>query len=223
MLAALAGCQSYKPSPLDLDAYRDALASRVETGPVVGAGSSGARGFDVRDGVSPGEAETIALFYNPDLRIRRLEAGVALASYEHADLWDDPVFGFNLADIVSANTVSELGFTLGFSIPVSGRLDVAKDRAGAAYDEALARVAHAEWTLRHDVRRACIDHARAHERVRVLGDALDRAESVLGITTSLEDAGALTRAQARLVRAEHATIAADLSDARAERGCDFTS
>ena len=48
--------------------------------------------FNISDGISPAEGEVIALFYNPELRIARLEAGVALANFETAGLWEDPNF-----------------------------------------------------------------------------------------------------------------------------------
>ena len=57
--------------------------------------------FSFGDGLTPAEGEVLALFYNAELRQARLEAGVALANFENAGLWDDPEFGFDGAEILS--------------------------------------------------------------------------------------------------------------------------
>jgi len=105
MLAALllASCQSYEPAPLDIGGYRIALDGRViDTEPITAfalrlrtAGEDVPERFDPSDGISYAEGEVLALFYNPDLRIARLKAGVAMATRDTAGLWEDPVFGFD--------------------------------------------------------------------------------------------------------------------------------
>ena len=93
--ALLAGCQSYEWVPLDLDAYDSTLQARVsDHEPLHGfvdrlaeAGRSTPDRFDLSDGLSPAEGEVFALFYNPSLRIARLDAGIALATYDNAGLW----------------------------------------------------------------------------------------------------------------------------------------
>ena len=102
----IVGCQSYEPKPLDIGAYRNSLESRLIDIEAVTAFSdrlakahSTPLRFDLSDGISPSEGEVIALFYNSELRIARLEAGVALADLETAGLWKDPIFGFDGAEI----------------------------------------------------------------------------------------------------------------------------
>lgn len=208
--ALLAGCQSYERVPLDLDAYNSTLQARVsDHEPLHGfierlaeAGRSTPDRFDLSDGLSPAEGEVFALFYNPSLRIARLDAGIALATYDNAGLWEDPRFGFDAAEVLSPAGVTEYGLTLSLTIPISGRLAVEKDRAGAAYEAELRRIVDAEWSLRAEVRSAWAAWAAEHARVDLLADVLAQVERVSSITDRLVSAGELTRVESRLIRTE---------------------
>ena len=152
----------------------------------------------------------LALFYNIELRLSRLEAGVALADAETAGLWDDPVFGFDGAEILSPSGPFEFGLTLSLTIPVSGRLGVAKDRAEAAHDAALVRIVDAEWNTRSEVRRAWGEWTGALHRVELLRELIDQVERVGVITDRLEAAGELSRVEGRVFRVELADRQASL-------------
>jgi hypothetical protein len=108
--------------------------------------------FDSTDGISPSEGEVIALFYNPQLRIARLEARVALANFETAGLWEDPVFGFDGAEISSPSAPFEFGLMGNITIPISGRLKVKKAMAGTKYESQLRKLVDDEWNLRSTLR-----------------------------------------------------------------------
>ncbi len=206
----LGGCQSYERAPLDLPSHRSAMESRVDAAEPIGAfldrlaktGDGAPQRFDLSDGLSVAEGEVVALFYNADLRLARLAAGLALAEYETAGLWEDPQFGFDGAEILSPEGPFEYGLTLSFTIPVSGRLEVAKDRAGAAFETELRRIVDAEWTTRARVRSAWAAWTVADARVGLLREAIGQVERVASITDRLETAGELTRVEARLLRAE---------------------
>lgn len=223
-LVGLVGCQSYDRVPLDLTAYRDALDQRLtETEPLDAyvdrldaSGATVPEAFDLDDGITPAEGEVVALFYNPELRLVRLEAGVALADFETAGLWEDPVFGFDGAEILSSSAPFEYGLTLSLTIPISGRLAVAKDRAGAAYEAELRRVVDAEWRLRADVRRAWARWASATRRVELIGEAIVQVERIGAITDRLEAAGEISRVEGRLFRVELADLRAGLVEAELE-------
>lgn len=113
LLAALGtiagGCQTYSAAPLDLRAYGEELDARAFSAEPVNVFAARLREsdaavparMDFADGLTAAEAEVVALFYNPDLRLARLQAGLALATYENAGLWEDPVFGFDGAEILS--------------------------------------------------------------------------------------------------------------------------
>ncbi len=211
-VAILAGCQSYDASPLALGDHRASVRTRlVDPGSIesveafvsrLGAPSPAVARFDATDGLTLAEAEVVALFYNSDLRLARLDAGVSLAAFETAGLWEDPVFGFDGADILSAASPFEFGLNLAFTIPISGRLRVAEDRASAAYDASIARIVDAEWETRIRVRRAWVAWSAARLRLRVLDETVDRLDAVLAATDALIDAGELSRVDGRLIGLE---------------------
>lgn len=216
-----AGCQTYEPSALDIASHRDAVAARVDQTDSIGAFAARLAGrggevperFDLADGISLAEGEVLALFYNPEVRLARMDAGVALADMETAGLWEDPEFGFDGAEILSPAGVFQYGLMLNFTIPVSGRLAVEKDRAGAAYDAELARVVDVEWATRVRVRGAWAAWTAAGERLALLEDAAGQVARVTAISDRLEAAEELTRVEARLLRAERVGVAADLAEA----------
>jgi len=216
MLAALllASCQSYEPAPLDMKAFDASLDARLlDTEPV----AEFARRideldqdvpleFDLSDGISYAEGEVLALFYNPDLRIARLEAGVALANRETAGLWEDPVFGFDGAEIISPSAPFEYGFMGSFTIPISGRLDVEKDRAGALYEAQRRRVVDAEWRTRALLRRHWTAWTAAVANVELLGEIIVKLEEIGERAGHLATAGELNRVEHRLLRIELADL-----------------
>ncbi|NUQ34444.1 MAG: hypothetical protein HUU29_05840, partial [Planctomycetaceae bacterium] len=149
----LAGCQTYSPKPLDLERLKEswplrdtnseavrAFAEKLETGaaqPTV---------YDPSNGVTLREAEIIALFFNAQLRVARLEAAVPLASAEHAGLWQDPELSADTLRVL--DSVDEpwiLGAGLSITIPLSGRLGAEEDKASAEALAALAEVREQEW------------------------------------------------------------------------------
>ncbi len=218
LACVLAGCQGYERVPLDLRAHAAEFEQRaLQEVPLrdfvarlAATGAETPEVFDIADGLSPAEGEVLALFYNPDLRLARLDAGIALANYKTAGLWQDPEFGFDAAEVLSPAGVFEYGLMLGLTIPVSGRLEVEKDRAGAAYEAELRRIVDAEWSLRSQVRSAWADWTAAEERVRLLTQVIAQVERITAITNRLEAAGELTRVESRLIRAEALSVRADL-------------
>ncbi|MCH2133220.1 MAG: TolC family protein [Phycisphaerales bacterium] len=209
-MVMLVGCQSYEPVPLDIRTYRLSLDSRlVDTEPVSdfaqrlqASGGDVPTRFDPGDGISSAEGEVLALFYNPDLRIARLEAGVALANKETAGLWDDPVFGFDAAEIISPPTPFEWGAMGRLTIPISGRLDVEKARAGAAYESQLRAVVDAEWQVRAELRRRWARWTAAVEHRELLGEIISQLDEISDIADQLAKLGELNRVERRLLRIE---------------------
>jgi outer membrane protein TolC len=210
-LVLLTGCQQYERQPLDLAAHRSTLDERsIEVGRIEdflerlrGLGAEAPATFSFEDGLTPAEGEVLALFYNAELRQTRLEAGVALANLETAGLWDDPEFGFDGAEILSpSGSPFEFGLTLSLTIPISGRLEVEKARAGAAYEAELRRIVDSEWATRAAVRRAWASWTVAEERLRLLREAIVQIERITAITDRLEAGGELSRVESRLFKVE---------------------
>lgn len=221
----LQGCQTYEPTPLDLPAYRASFDARLlETEPInafltrlQARGDLVPATFDASDGLSPAEGEVIALFYNPDLRLARLEAGVALADWETAGLWEDPVFGFDGANIISPSGVPfEWGLGLSLTIPISGRLAVEKDLAGAGYEVELRRIIDAEWRTRTRLRTAWAEWTAAKERHSLIESTIDQLHRLDTIVASLAAAGELNLVERRLFTVELAARDAELTESKLE-------
>lgn len=222
-LGTTLGCQSYERQPLDVGAVREAWLARspehehVRAFAARLAGASGAEpgtpAFDPSDGLSLAEGEVIALIFNPDLRQARHEAGVATAQATFAGLWDDPVLGVDMERIVrgagGANSWV-VGGTVGLSIPLSGRLEAAKARAGAHAAAELDRVAAREWATRAALRELWIEWSAARMRAEIGRALVARLNDVATLADRQEQAGSMSRLDARLFRVELAGREADL-------------
>mgnify|MGYP001807391362 CR=1 FL=1 len=205
--------------PIDLNAYEERFDARLfDVEPVSkfakqlsDSSSELPSQFDLKDGISCAEAEVLALFYNPDLRIARLEAGVALATRETAGLWEDPIFGFDGARVFSPNLILEYGFMFGLTIPISGRLEVEKDLASAAYEAELHTIADLEWRTRAKVRRQWSIWTAAQAQSELLAETLEELERIDVIADHLESSGELNRVQRRLFRIQVADMYVQVS------------
>jgi len=221
----LSGCQFYERKPLDLAATRDAWQSRSPSDEtarqfaerLLGAeGRAGVIDFDPSDGLTLAEAEPVALVFNRNLRVARLEADITRATADHAGLWDDPVLGLDLERIVSGvPNPWVIGGTIGLTIPISGRLDVEKARAGAEHTAQLHRLAAAEWATRAALREMWIEWSAQMTRATLTTEQTDRLRSVADLAQRQERAGVLSKIEERLFRVELAGSEAQAIDAQA--------
>ncbi len=221
-LVGLAGCQSYERKPLDSDASRAAWLTRSPADPSVREFAaalhraelgSGMGGFEPLDGLTLAEAEAVTLVFNSDLRQARLEANVTRATAAHAGLWQDPVLGVDLERIVSGAGGANpwvAGSTIGITIPISGRLEAEKARAGADLAAELDRVAAKEWATRSALRELWVEWSAARVRTEVAEELIARLRDVASLADRQEKAGSMTRVDARLFRVELAGREADL-------------
>jgi cobalt-zinc-cadmium efflux system outer membrane protein len=216
--ACAAGCQRYQAKPLDFDLHRDMWAQRSPGAPEVAefARQLAEAGrmpsvFDVGDGVELAEAEAIALVFNPTLRQARAEADVAAASAKYAGLWQDPVLSVNVLRIISSVPDPWIvGTSVGFTVPLSGRLEVERERASAEEFAALARVAQREWELVNELRIAWFDWSAAQLQVDVAMELMAQLEGIVDVVGRLEEAGERSRVEGRLFRIEAAARHAEL-------------
>ncbi len=214
-----AGCQTYRPRPIDAAAHAASFLARAPGSTELAAFAAAMRApgdgkdpdFDLSDGVTLEEAEAVALLFNPDLREARESAGVTRASAEHAGLWEDPVLGVDLARIVqSVPHPLKASARLGLTLPVSGRLDVERRRAGLEHAVELARLAQHEWRVRMELRRAWARWTAAALQAQSTRAFLAQIERVLSAVDAAEQAGEMPRVEARLFRIESATRSAEL-------------
>ena len=201
----LSGCQSYQPRPLDPEEHRAGWLERSpQSAGVVEfakqlADSDSVSEYDPSDGITCAEAELIALVFNPQLRLARLQAGMTAATAEHAGLWDDPEFSIDVLRITeSVSTPWVITPGLAFTIPISGRLEVEKSRADAALRAELTRVAQDEWRVRHKVRQAWLAWSAALLRAQETSRLIESMGGLTDSTTRLAEAGELPRTEAAL-------------------------
>ncbi len=222
----LASCQSYERKPLDTDSTRAAIADRTPHSAVVAEFArklaladtlAVPADFNPADGLTLAEAEVVALVFNPQLRLARLQAGVAKASADTAGIWEDPVTGFNLNDVLQQTGGGlSMGAQISLTIPISGRLAAEKERAGAAFTAQLAHVEEAEWNTRIELRRAWTAWTSTAERIRVLRETAQLVERVTDIAARMEAANEMPRVEARLFKIERATQDAERTRLEAE-------
>jgi len=224
LILTLSGCKAYEPRALDLDRTQREYLLRALDGPVVEQFHEAGRPdsapdatLDLADGITLAEAEAIALVFNRGLRAARLAAGVTQASAENAGLWQDPTLGVDFSKIVSgASQGLDAIVSVGFTLPVSGRLDLERERLGAEHAAELARVAALEWETVAALRRAWTERAGIAREAEATRDVLHRVEQVTAIVDRMESAGELARIEARLFRIEDAKLRSRLAALESE-------
>jgi CRISPR system Cascade subunit CasA len=142
---------------------------------------------------------------------------VTRATAENAGLWRDPTLGVDLSKVVGGVGGSvEAMFSLGFTLPLSGRLDAERARADAAHRAELARVAAEEWRVIAELRRAWAHRTALVAEAAAARDVLVRVGQVVAVVDRMEAAGEIARIEARLLKIEDATLRAELRALDAE-------
>ncbi len=214
-LILAAGCARYDRRPLAADDFQHVLEARRPGAPGV-VDALGSVDYDVSDGLSLDEAELLALYLNPRLRAVRVAALIPEASARYAGLWDDPEVGADALRVLE--DVDEpwlLGASLSFTIPVSGRLAVAKAQATAEARAALAGAWAEEQAVLHDLRGAWADWEAATRSLTTGEDLLRRLVELVAITNRREELGEIVTAEASAFRLAEARLRLDLEDLRA--------
>lgn len=219
----LSGCHTYRAEPLNLDSTRQAWLKRSpsDSGVADFAAALASRektpaSFDLADGITLAEAEVVALVFNRDLRIARLEAGVTRAAAAHAGTWEDPALGLDIERILSgAADPWVAGATIELTIPLSGRLAAERQHARAQLAAALQHIIAREWALRAAVRELWIEWSAQKLRHQVLSDLVEQLRTVVEVAAQQEQAGVLSRIDSRVFRVELAGDEADMIAAAA--------
>lgn len=215
-LALLGGCASYTRKPLLAVEFQQVLERRTPSDPAVAEGVTD-DAYVPNDGLTLEEAELLALFLNPRLRSARQDARVLKASARYAGLWDDPEIGADALRILEDVEKPWIaGASLSFSIPISGRLAVAKDQAEA---EARAAVMEA-WTEEQQVllelRQAWAEWEAATKSHAISRDLLGDLRRLVELTNRREELGELIAAEAVAFRLAEARLSLDLEQLEAE-------
>lgn len=221
----LAGCQAYEPIPVDWSAHDRDWSQRSPAGGDVrafaeelAALNAGQRGkFDPSNGLSLPEAEVVALMFNPSLRTGRLRAKVSQVGAGEAGRWDDPHIEFEALRILeSIDKPWLLGGSIGFTIPISGRLAVEKEKAIAEANTEVYRVWLEEAKVVAALREAWAQKWSNQRRVTEIQSYLEQIDRVLPIAQRQRELGRIGSTEARVFLIERATRAAELATLRAE-------
>lgn len=227
ILSWISGCKTYQPAPLDLADYQQ---NKLKRSPSMNSVQDFARRlnsaqpdsplhFEPQDGLTLGEAEIVALVLNPELRIQRLRANVALAESKYAGRWEDPSLNLNLLKIrESIPDPWYINPTLTFTIPLSGRLRVAKALAESKHQVELDRAYEAEREVIKNLRDEWSHWSSLDLKINETRSALSELDAVIETTERLAELGEMPRPESRLFlmeRAQHRDQLLDL-EARSE-------
>ncbi len=218
----IVGCQAYDAKPLDPTGSSQAWLSRSPASETVRdfavrlADSEGEadQPFDPADGLTLREAEPVALVFNRNLRVARLEANVKRATSDFAGLWEDPIAGVGLERVVdSASNPWSVAATIGITVPISGRLEAEKQVASADYFAVLQKIAASEWATRAALRELWLAWSAQVTRATLATELVGRLREINDLARRQYEAGVLSRIDARVFTVELASREADVTAA----------
>lgn len=201
-LCAATGCATYQPAPLDLPAQETHW-----------------RDLEPAKGLSftLAQAEAFALCSNPHLRTLRAEAGIAQVAGGLAGLWDDPNFSLGLSRRTAGGAspwLVEGG--IGFSIPLSGRLEVQRKLARNDIDAAQAGILVAEADLLRELRLAVTADQNARRKFTVLSAHAERLAALAERAAKIAAVGEASRLEAGALAISAMEAAGEAAKAEAE-------
>lgn len=227
LLFTMFGCQAYEPLSLDLAAHDQAWTNRITDASgddskvkayaeqLAKLNATDAVTFNAADSLSLPEAEMLALLFNADLRAARLHAMVPRLGAAEAGRWADPQLDFDLLRI--ADSVKDpwiVGASLSFTIPLSGRLEVEKDKALADADVEWRRILLAEWRLITKLRTAWNHWSGTTQRIALVEQYLAQLDDVVGIAEKQRQANRIGAPQLRVLQLEKVTRVGQLNSLR---------
>ncbi|MEX2215119.1 MAG: TolC family protein [Phycisphaeraceae bacterium] len=219
------GCQSYNPIKPDLQAHHAIWLARDPNSAAVkpylqelgkAHGSIG-RLYAPQLGLTLRDAEVVALVFNPHLRVARLKASIPIMGAKEAGRWDDPELDFELLRFVqNMDKPWVLAGSIAFTIPISGRLAIEKDKAIAEGDVEIRRANHEEADTLKELRLAWLEWSAALERITLEEQYLKRVDEAVRISGQQRKFGKISITAERAIRIEQAARQGELSSLRAD-------
>ena len=222
----LCGCASYSPQPVEPFAELEKLERRAAAQPEPGislpAGSEWIAleaSVDLSDGLGLAEANTLALYYSPEIRSARNEQQVSAVQVLQAGLLKNPELF--VGPRVSSSG-SGLVFPAGVSweLPLWGRRDAAKDLAERSLTAAGARLAELELQVLTRIRSAYIRIETLAAKAQALQARTAGSQRVFRWADTLHVAGELDGVTSWLARLEHEEALADLKELQLQLGTE---
>jgi outer membrane protein TolC len=206
------GCASYREQPVDLAAIDADWRSRPQQQESLSAfarelherGAAVPTRIALEDGIDLGEAEILALVWNPTLRQARAQAGISAAEAEEAGRFADPDFSLDaLRALESVANPWKLAGALSVTLPLSGRLGLERARAHqlsvAKQQDLMAR----EWSTLAVVREAWIAWSAVAVEAVQAAALRDDLAALVPHAERLRDAGEISQVAARAVLIAH--------------------
>jgi len=241
--AMLSSCQTIPEAPLALDAYLRDLETRPPAPqPVLDYARAltedapdSTETLDTEDGITLEEASAIALWYNTDLRIARLELQRADAQASLAGRLQDPEVSLSggkkrveseAADTEGARPPIDIerswisAASLSITIPLSGRLGAERRARAREADTARLAVEELEWETLRNLKLAWIHWSATLERRQLLEEHLILVDQFQAIAQALVQAGELEPGGARMLfidRAQKEALRAQVDMEATER------
>ena len=232
----ISGCQHIAPQPLNMNTLIKNQKERVlHVEPVLRYAEALTRKdaqqaapFNLDDGVSLIEAQAIALWYNPSVRLARLDVEQSQAIMQVAGLWPDPDLGLGLgrkrveeqvisesssgtsiASAVKHSWVNQIDLSI--TIPISGRLRAQKALRATQYDSALRTAQEVQWHESQALQEAWVRWVMIVKNKALLSEHIGQLEELSMLTRTLAEAGELSPANARLFKIEQIRREAELA------------
>ena len=215
-ILCLSGCATYDALPLiSADVERNlrplggdalAIAARKINHPLLHP-----LRLDGSDGLSPDQAELLAVLLNPALRALRDQAGEARAQLLKAGILPNPQFSGNLDFVTGGATEgTQTGFGHGLSWDLQALVTRGQDVASARNDEQAVRldIAWDEWQTALAARSAVYDLVSLRAQVAQANEISERLASNVDLVRKAADTHEMTVL-------ESATVEASANDARA--------
>jgi outer membrane protein TolC len=192
-LSTVAGCATYRPSPID---PRQVLGQLERATPAVDPkviratlGSGGDSTFDLNDGLSEAELVAVAVSMNPELRAKRLEIDEVRPLTIEAGLWPNPEIGLTVRPGIGGASGTVVEADLLFELLRSGSRDANKRSAVARVDEVAAQVFATELDLASRVRLQLLATLFAEQAVEQEKTLLGRREQLLDLAQERKRVG----------------------------------
>lgn len=199
LLIACTGCEHPESEPLDPVAELGLMAARSRRAEVVTASSNlPAELFPLAGRVDPGngltlaEADTVALLYAPALAAARRDLRLRSVELLRAGLLPNPEL-FLGPRLTTRDGGLVLPASLGFGLPLGGRLEAEEQRAAAEIEAARSRLLDSEARTLVAVRRHFIALAALARRRAILQEVVEAGEDALARIGQLVEAGEADR------------------------------
>ena len=224
-LVSLQGCQSYRPSPVNLHDYSQQWAepsltdeNLVEFASGLMEQESSAAVFNVEDGVSLQEAQLIGLLFNPQLSKERLESRLPLIGNKRSALFPDPEIELDFEPVTEGMDEKWLlNAQIGFVLPISFRIRTEMDKIASEYQAEMLGLLNSEQRTVRRIHDLWVQLYAIEKKQQVLNDHLSGLEDVIEQAGQSLSLSSMSASDLQSLALEAATGRSDLLALREQR------